>query len=116
MTEDFSVVYLYFLDLNENGHVEPWDLVTLETEEEFNLIRAGMGFCPAHYHGKYWHRGRTLVEPSAGAFGYSDYIPTRSLFPGIIFVSAWKVVSNYTLTLRAPSLHSYVNRPDCMQL
>ena len=84
--------------------------MTLETEEEFNLIRAGVGFFPAHYHGKYWHRGRTLVEPSAGAFGYSDYIPTQSLHPGIIFVS------NYTLTLHAPSLHSYVNRPDHMRL
>ena len=49
-----------------------------ETEEEFNLIRSGMGFFPAHYHGKYSHLGRSLVEPSAGAFGYSGYIATDS--------------------------------------
>ena len=47
-----------------------------ETEEEFNFIRAGIGFFPAHYHGKYGHHGRSLVEPSAGPFGYSGYIPT----------------------------------------
>ena len=54
-------------------------LVIQETEAEFNLIRSGMGFFPAHYQGKYNHFGRSLVEPSAGAFGYSSYIATDSI-------------------------------------
>ena len=91
------------LDLNENRAFKPWNLVLQETEAEFNLIRSEMGFFPAHYHGGYFHFGRSNIEPSAGPFGYSSYIATNSTGITEIFVDlsvfTFSVLFNYTSTL-----------------